>query len=68
MYTIETENWIYEVVNWQRKDYLYNVYVHKTSKLSNTYVGEAVYTIGVKEPIEDLDRKSVVILNYELNN
>ena len=33
MYKIETENFIYEVVNWQRKDFLYNVYVHKTSKL-----------------------------------
>ena len=37
MYKIETENFIYEVVNWQRKDFLYNVYVQKTSKLSRKY-------------------------------
>lgn len=66
MYKIETENFIYEVVNWQRKDLLYNVYVHKTSKLSGTYIGEANYCIGVKEPIENLERLDVTILTYKI--
>ena len=65
-YTIETENHIYEVVNWQRKDYLYNVYIQKTSKLSNTYLGESSYSIGVKEPILDLERLDVTVLDYSI--
>ena len=67
MYKIETENHIYEVVNWQRKDFLYNVYVQKTSKLSGTYIGESIYCIGVKEPIKDLERNDVTILTYQIN-
>lgn len=66
MYKIETENHIYEVVNWQRKDRLYNVYVHKTSKLSGTYLGESSYSIGVKEPIENLERNDVTVLTYQI--
>jgi hypothetical protein len=66
MYKIETENFIYEVVNWQRRDCLYNVYVQKTSKLSDTYIGEATYSIGVKEPIMNLERLDVTILTYEM--
>lgn len=67
MYKIETSNWIYEVVNWQRKDFLYNVYVQKTSKLSGTYVGEATYSIGVKEPVLNLERLDVSILDYSVS-
>ncbi len=66
MYKIETENFIYEVVNWQRRDCLYNVYVQKTSKLSDTYIGESSYSIGVKEPIMNLERLDVTILTYEI--
>ncbi len=66
MYIIETEAHIYEVVNWQRKDFLYNIYVHKTSKLSNTYLGEAEYRTGVEEPIYSLERKDVTILTYSI--
>jgi hypothetical protein len=67
MYTIETENFIYEVVNWVRSDYKYNVYIHKTSKLSNTYLGESLYSNGVLEPIMDLKRLDVTILDYSIN-
>ena len=67
MYKIETENFIYEVVNWQRKDYLYNVYIHKTSKLSGTYMGENTYSVGVEEPIMNLERLDVTIQTYQIN-
>ena len=67
MYTIETENFIYEIVNWLRSDYKYNVYIHKTSKLSGTYLGENTYTIGVVEPIMNLQRLDVTILDYSIN-
>ena len=66
IYTIETDNFLYEVNNWQRKDMLYNVYVQKTSKLSGTYCGEASYSIGVKDPIENLERLDVTILTYSI--
>ena len=66
MYKIETDNFIYEVNNWQRKDFLYNVYVQKTSKLSGTYIGEATYCIGVKEPIDNLERLDVTVLSYSI--
>jgi hypothetical protein len=66
MYTIKTENWIYEVVNCQRKDYLYDVYVHKTSKVTRAYAGESLYSVGVKEPIMNLDRSDVSILDYTI--
>ena len=67
MYKIETENFIYEVVNWQRKDFFFFLYVKKTSKLSGTYIGESTYCIGVKEPIKDLERNDVTILTYQIN-
>jgi len=66
MYSIETENFIYEVVNWLRSDYKYNVYIHKTSKLSSTYMGECSYRIGITEPIMDLERLDVTIQSYEI--
>lgn len=64
---IETDNWVYEVVNWQRKDYLYNVYVYKTSKLSGTYVGEALYRMASQEPIYNLNKLDVTVLHYSIN-
>jgi hypothetical protein len=67
MYNIETENFLYEVFNCQRKDYLYNVYVYKTSKLSDTYLGKSTYSIGVKEPIMNLERLDVTVLTYQIN-
>lgn len=67
MYIIETENFIYEVNNWQRKDMLYNVYVQKTSKLSGTYIGEALHTLGCENPINNLERLDVTILDYFIN-
>lgn len=66
VYKIETENFIYEINNWLRKDYKYNVYVQKTSKLSGTYMGESSYSIGVEIPILNLERLDVTILTYEI--
>ena len=66
MYKIETDNFIYEVVNWQRRDFLYNVYIHKTSKLSDTYMGESSYCIGVIDPIMNLEKLDVTILTYQI--
>lgn len=48
---ISTVNNTYEVINWKRKDGLFNVYVQRTSNLSDTYKGEASYCVGVKEPL-----------------
>ena len=64
IYKIETDNWIYEVVNKMEKDFTYTVYVYKTSKLTNTYVGEAVYAQQLKEPEMDLKRENVILLTY----
>jgi len=46
---IETPNNRYEVINFKRKDGLFNTYVEKKSKLSNTFKGKAVFSIGNKE-------------------
>jgi len=60
---IQTLNNTYEVLNFKRNDGLFNTYVQRTSNLSNTYKGEAVYSIGSKnENILILD--DVIGLKY----
>ena len=61
---LESINYVYEVVYFKRKDELYNIYVQKTSKLSNNYIGEAVYSVGCKDKTE-LAIEDVINLNYQ---
>ena len=53
-YKVENYAFEYEVINYKRKDGLFNTYIQKTSKLSGAYMGESTYSIGVKEPYADL--------------
>ena len=62
---LETINHTYKVINWQRKDGLYNVYVEKTSNNSGAYIGEATVSIGVKEKMT-LSIEDVINLRYEI--
>lgn len=61
---IVSESNIYEVINFQRKDGLYNVYVQKTTKLG-TYKGEATLQMGSKNKLYPV-KKDVINLRYEI--
>lgn len=62
---LETLNNVYEVVNYERTDGKYNVYVQKTSKLTGVYKGEATYSLGCST-MTTLELADVVDLSYEI--
>lgn len=66
MKRLESDNWIYEVDKYRRKDGFYNIYIHKTSKLSGAYIGEATLAHRVTDPNITVELKDVVNLKYSM--
>lgn len=59
-----TDNNKYEVIYFHRNDGKFNIYVQKTSLLTNEFKGEATYFVGATEKIQ-LEIKDIINLNYE---